>query len=85
MTFELQLRTIQHHMSLTREHIDNLVERFSNRPEPPPFYISEYRQIFLRKNLIATVPAPLLGAASIQKKIFLAFRLPHKKHIKIVF
>ena len=58
MTFKLQLRTIQHHMSLTREHIDNLVERFSNRPEPPPFYISEYRQILFRKNLIANLICP---------------------------
>jgi len=40
-----ELRTIQHHMSLTREHIDNLVERFSNRPEPPQFYISEYSEL----------------------------------------
>ena len=38
-------------MSLTREHIDKLVDRFSNHKEPPQFYINEYRLIILRKSL----------------------------------
>jgi len=40
-----ELRTIQHHMSLTREHIDKLVDRFSNHKEPPQFYINEYSEL----------------------------------------
>ena len=32
-----------------------------------------------------TVPAPLLATTFIQKKEFLALRLPYKKHIKNVF
>ena len=32
-------------MSLTREHIDKLVARFSGHKEPPTFYISEYEEL----------------------------------------
>ena len=31
-------------MELTREHIDQLVKRFSGHREPPIFYISEYEE-----------------------------------------
>ena len=31
-------------MSLTREHIDKLVARFSGHKEPPAIYISEYEE-----------------------------------------
>ena len=40
-TFD-KLTNIQHHMSLTKEHIDSLLAPFSNIPQPPKIYISEY-------------------------------------------
>ena len=42
-TFD-ELTNIQHHMSLTKEHIDLIVATFSNHPQPPKIYITEYEE-----------------------------------------
>ncbi len=40
LLFSTQLQTIQHHIGLTKEHIDKLNERFSAYQQPPGIFVT---------------------------------------------
>lgn len=40
-----ELQTIQHHISLTKEHIDKLNERFRDYQKPPGIFVTEYDEL----------------------------------------
>jgi B-Raf proto-oncogene serine/threonine-protein kinase len=40
-----ELRNIQHHIKLTKDHIDALNKRFSNYQNPPGIFITEYEEL----------------------------------------
>ena len=42
---QFQLKTIQFHIRSNKEHIDQLVKRFSEQSKPSPIYISEYNDL----------------------------------------
>ena len=43
--FFWQLESIQHHISLTKKHIDDLNETFAPYQPPPSIFVSEYEEL----------------------------------------